>query len=93
MYYHIQLVNFVCHDIHRSLILIIVIKTAPFLHFLIRPNVYIFTAPLYCFLSPHFIQIRHNVERHQKRVVRTNFDIYAFIINTLEAEVALTMTP
>ena len=47
----------------RSLILIIVIKTPPFLHFLNRPNVYIFTAPLYCFLSPHFIQIHPNVER------------------------------
>jgi hypothetical protein len=63
MYYHIQFVNFVCHDIHRSLILIIVIKTAPFLYFLIRPNVYIFTAPLNCYLSPHFIEIRPNVER------------------------------
>ena len=63
MYYHIQLVNFVCHDIHRSLILIIVIKTVPFLYFLIRPNEYIFTTPLYCFLSPHFIKICPNVER------------------------------
>jgi hypothetical protein len=34
-----------------------------FFTFLIRPNVYIFAAPLYCFLSPHFIQIRPNVER------------------------------
>jgi hypothetical protein len=61
MYYHIQLVNFVCHDIHRSLILIIVIKTAPFLYFLIRPNVYIFNAPLNCYLSPHFIEIRPHI--------------------------------
>jgi hypothetical protein len=59
----IQLVNFVCHDIHRSLILIIVIKTTPFLYFLIRPNVYIFNAPLYCFLSPHFIKICPNIKR------------------------------